>query len=57
MAAGLSDSSVFLYVSDSATVVTSSLASAILSFSWATQLSRSGVDVALKLCLLPLAVK
>jgi hypothetical protein len=56
-AAGLKLSMVDLYVSDSVTVATSSLASAILSFSWATQLSRSAVEAALKVCLLPLEEK
>lgn len=35
----------------------SSLASVILSLSWETQLSRSAVVAALKLCLLPLEVR
>lgn len=39
------------------TVATSSLASAILSFSWETQLSRSAALAALKVCLLPLEVR
>ena len=33
------------------------MASVILAFSWATQLSRSAAEVALKVCLWPLAVK
>ena len=55
--AGLKLSTVFLKASDSVTVAASSLASAILSFSWATQPSRSVAEAALKLCLLPLEVK
>jgi len=53
--AGLKASSVFLYVSLSLTDSPSSLASAILAFSWATQLSRSAALLALKVCLWPLA--
>lgn len=55
MGVGLKLSTVFLKPSDSVTVVASSLASAILSFSCATQLSRSAALADLKVCLWPLA--
>lgn len=51
---GLKEAMVDLYFSDSVTVLASSLASAIFSLSWATQLSRSAWEAALKVCLWPL---
>lgn len=54
LTAGEKEARVALYCSDSVTVLASSLASPILSLIWLTQLSRSAVLPALKVCLCPL---
>lgn len=54
---GVKEARVVLYFSDSTTVLASSLASAIFSLSWDTQLSRSAAVGALKVCLWPLEVR
>lgn len=54
LTAGEKEARVALYCSDSVTVWASSLASAILSLIWLTQLSRSAALPALKVCLCPL---